>query len=44
MNNLLTACWQEWRPSIYRWAAAILIFVLFALAMEEYFDLFDHFR
>jgi hypothetical protein len=44
MNNLLTAYWQEWRPAIYRWAAAIVIFALFAFVMEEYFDLFDRFR
>lgn len=44
MNDRLTAYWQEWRPTIYRWIAAIVIFVLFAFVMEEYFDFFDRFR
>jgi hypothetical protein len=44
MNSLLIAYWREWRPYVFRWTAAILIFALFALVMEEYFDYFDHFR
>jgi len=44
MNRLVIAYWREWRPSIYRWTAAISIFVLFALAMEAYFNHFDYFR
>jgi hypothetical protein len=44
MNGLLIACWREWQPYIFAWTAAMLIFVLFALVMEEYFDLFHHFR
>jgi hypothetical protein len=43
MNRLLTY-WREWRPFISRWAAAVFISVLFASVMEEYFDLFSHFR
>jgi len=44
MNRLLIANWREWRPYIFAWTTATLIFVLFAFVMEEYFDLFDHFR
>jgi hypothetical protein len=44
MNRLLIAYWREWRPYIFGWTAAVVIFVLFAFFMEEYFDLFDHFR
>ena len=33
--------WREWRPDILRWAAAILIFALFAWIIVDYFDFFD---
>jgi len=41
---LLIAYWREWRPYIFRWIAAILIFALFAFFMEEYFNYFEYFR
>jgi len=44
MARPLMAYWKQWRPTIFRWIAAILIFTLFALIMEEYFNYFDHFR
>jgi len=43
MKRLL-AYRPEWRPYVFRWTAAIFIFALFAFVIEEYFDLFDHFR
>ena len=44
MNRLLIGYWREWRPDIFRWIAAILIFTLFAWVLTDYFDYFDHFR
>jgi len=44
MNNPLITYWRECRTYVYRWTAAILIFVLFVFVMEGYFDYFDHFR